>query len=50
MEKGVLLLKNNDRIERFRRSVDVASLLLDYRVVLEPSWPSYATPPDPRLV
>lgn len=45
MEKGVLLLKNNERIERFRRSVDVASLLLDYRVVLEPSWSSYATPP-----
>ena len=45
MEKGVLLLKNNERIEWFRRSVDVASLLLDYRVVLEPSWSSYATPP-----
>lgn len=44
-ERGVLLLKNNELFEWFRRSVDVESLLRDYVVVLEPSWSSYATPP-----
>lgn len=44
LEKGVLLLKNNDRIEWFRRSVDAPQLLEDYVVVLEPSWSSYASP------
>ena len=47
VEKGVLLLKNSDRIESFRRSVDIAATLRNYRLVLEPSWSGYA---DPRLL
>ncbi len=43
-EKGVLLLKFNDRIEAFHRSVNMAALLQHYLLVLEPSWTGYARP------
>jgi hypothetical protein len=46
-EKGVLLLKNTERIDAFRRSVNMPRLLQEYRLVLEPSWSGYA---DPRIL
>jgi hypothetical protein len=44
VEKGVLLLKNNERIDSFRRSVDIDNALRNYTLVLEPSWSGYAIP------
>jgi len=44
VEKGVLLLKNTERIDAFRRSVAMRSLLEQYTLVLEPSWSGYANP------
>jgi hypothetical protein len=46
-EKGVLLLKNTERLDAFRRSIDMHRLLMEYRLVLEPSWSGYA---DPRIL
>ena len=46
-EKGVLLLKNSDWLDSFRRSVDVGAALLNYVLVLEPSWAGHA---DSRLL
>lgn len=43
-ERGVLLLKNTDRIDAFRRAVDVGAVLERYALVLEPSWSGYADP------
>jgi glycosyltransferase involved in cell wall biosynthesis len=43
-EKGVLVLKNTERIDSFRRRVAMDSLLADYTLVLEPSWSGYANP------
>jgi glycosyltransferase involved in cell wall biosynthesis len=44
VEKGVLLLKNTEQIEAFHRRVDMAGLLQEYALVLEPSWSGYAHP------
>jgi glycosyltransferase involved in cell wall biosynthesis len=44
VEKGVLLLKNIERFDLFRRCVDMAALLQRYALVLEPSWSAYAHP------
>ena len=41
-EKGVLVLKNTERMDAFRCFVAMDSLLADYTVVLEPSWSGYA--------
>jgi glycosyltransferase involved in cell wall biosynthesis len=42
VEKGVLLLKNTERLRVVRRCVDVAAVLRDYVLVLEPSWSGLA--------
>ena len=47
VEKGVLVLKNTERLDTFRRCVAMASLLEHYTLILEPSWSGYA---DPRLL
>ncbi len=44
VEKGVLLLTNNDHLQIVRRHIDIASLLDRYVLVLEPSWSTYANP------
>jgi len=44
VEKGLLLLKNTERIDSFRRRVAMDVLLKDYTLVLEPSWSGYANP------
>lgn len=47
VERGVLVLKNTERLDALRRRVVMASMLADYTVILEPSWSGYA---DPRLL
>jgi glycosyltransferase involved in cell wall biosynthesis len=42
VEKGVILLKNTNRLDIVRRCVSMASLLKHYTLVLEPSWSGYA--------
>lgn len=42
VEKGVLLLKNTQQFRAFRQFADVASVLREYVLVLEPSWSGYA--------
>lgn len=42
LERGVIVLRNNERIENIRRLVAVDALQRDYFVVLEPSWGGYA--------
>jgi glycosyltransferase involved in cell wall biosynthesis len=44
VERGVLLLKNTERLDFFRRCMSMASVLKDYTLVLEPSWSGYANP------
>jgi glycosyltransferase involved in cell wall biosynthesis len=44
VEKGVLLLKNTERLDTFRRCVAMPSLLEHYSLILEPSWSGYANP------
>jgi len=44
VEKGVLVLKNTERLDNFRRCVAMASLLKHYTLILEPSWSGYANP------
>src|SRR5580698_10142819 len=44
IERGVLVLKNSERMDAFRRLVAMDSLLSDYTLVLEPSWSGYANP------
>ncbi len=44
VEKGVLVLKNTERLDTFRRCVEMASLLEHYTLILEPSWSGYANP------
>jgi hypothetical protein len=44
VEKGVILLKNTDRLDIVRRCASMASLLKHYTLVLEPSWSGYANP------
>jgi hypothetical protein len=44
VEKGVLVLKNTERMDRFRRNLAMASLLEHYTLILEPSWSGYANP------
>ena len=44
VEKGVLVLKNTERLDTFRRCVAMASLLQQYTLILEPSWSGYANP------
>ena len=41
-EKGVLLLNFSENFRTFRRCVDVASVLRDYVLVLEPGWSGLA--------
>jgi hypothetical protein len=41
-EKGALLLKNTDRFDFFRQSVDMRSILQRYVLILEPSWSGYS--------
>jgi len=43
-ERGVLLLKNTERLDSFRRCVEMAPLLERYALILEPSWSGYANP------
>lgn len=43
-ERGVLLLKNTERLDCFRRCVSMPALLREYTLVLEPSWSGYANP------
>lgn len=42
LERGALLLKNTRQFRVFRGSVDVASILREYVLILEPSWSGYA--------
>jgi glycosyltransferase involved in cell wall biosynthesis len=42
VEKGVFLLANNERARAFAERIDMAALLDDYTLVLEPSWAGYA--------
>ena len=42
MEKGALLVKNTQQFRVFRELVDVAAVLRDYVLILEPSWSGYA--------
>ena len=44
VERGVLVLKNTERMDAFRRCVAMDSLLAEYTLVLEPSWSGYANP------
>jgi hypothetical protein len=44
VERGVLLLKNTERLDTFRRCVAMAALLKRYTLILEPSWSGYANP------
>lgn len=43
-EKGVLLIKFNDTFEKLRAEFDIARLLADYHIVLEPSCSGYCIP------
>jgi glycosyltransferase involved in cell wall biosynthesis len=43
-ERGVLLLKNTERLDSFRRCVEMARILERYTLILEPSWSAYANP------
>ncbi len=47
VERGVLVLKNTERLDAFRQYVAMPSLLEHYSLVLEPSWSGYS---DPRLL
>jgi glycosyltransferase involved in cell wall biosynthesis len=47
LEKGVLLLKNTERFDSFRRCAKMLSILDRYMLILEPSWSAYA---DPKLL
>jgi glycosyltransferase involved in cell wall biosynthesis len=44
VEKGVVVLKNTEEMDTFRRYIAMDSLLRDYVLVLEPSWSGYANP------
>jgi hypothetical protein len=44
VEKGVLVLKNTERMDTLRRTLAMASLLEHYTLILEPSWSGYANP------
>ena len=44
VERGVVVLKNTERIDTFRNYVAMDSFLRDYVLVLEPSWSGYANP------
>jgi glycosyltransferase involved in cell wall biosynthesis len=44
VERGVLLLKNTERFDSFRRCANMASILDQYALVLEPSWSASANP------
>jgi glycosyltransferase involved in cell wall biosynthesis len=44
VEKGVLVLKNTERLDIVRRCVAMAPLLEHYTLILEPSWSGYANP------
>lgn len=44
VERGVLLLKNTECLDSFRRCVEMARILERYTLILEPSWSAYANP------
>jgi glycosyltransferase involved in cell wall biosynthesis len=44
VERGVLLLKNTEQFDSFRRCANMVSILDRYALVLEPSWSAYANP------
>jgi glycosyltransferase involved in cell wall biosynthesis len=44
VERGVLVLKNTECLDTFRRCVAMDSVLKDYTLILEPSWSGYANP------
>jgi glycosyltransferase involved in cell wall biosynthesis len=44
VERGVLLLKNTERLDSFRRRARMLPILEQYFLVLEPSWSAYASP------
>lgn len=44
VERGVLLLKNTERSDSFRRCANMLPILDQYFLILEPSWSAYANP------
>ena len=44
VERGVLLLKNTERLDSFRRCAKMLPILERYTLILEPSWSAYANP------